>query len=60
MKILFKACPRCGGDLHNGEDIYGQYNQCLQCGHIADLTAMRALSTQETAERKPTKTVGAA
>jgi len=35
--ILFKACPRCGGDLHVSGDIYGPYNQCVQCGHVVDL-----------------------
>lgn len=34
--ILFKACPRCSGDLKLGSDMYGSYAQCLQCGHMAD------------------------
>ncbi len=34
--ILFKACPRCTGDLKLESDMYGPYAQCLQCGHIAD------------------------
>ena len=29
----FKACPRCKGDLHRSQDYYGEYRQCLQCGH---------------------------
>ena len=34
--ILFKACPRCSGDLRLESDMYGPYAQCLQCGHMAD------------------------
>lgn len=29
-----KACPRCGGDLLNREDVYGSYVSCAQCGHV--------------------------
>ena len=34
--ILFKACPRRGGDLHVESDMYGTYVECFQCGHMAD------------------------
>lgn len=34
--ILFKACPRCEGDVHATGDQYGPYYQCLQCGFMAD------------------------
>lgn len=27
-----KACPRCHGDLIDGQDMYGSYIDCLQCG----------------------------
>ena len=36
MKFQFKACPRCGGDLHLESDMYGAYAQCLQCGYMGD------------------------
>jgi len=43
-KWRLKACPRprCGGDLHEETDIYGNngYNkfwQCLQCGYRTDI-----------------------
>ena len=42
--MLFKACPRCGGDMHVSGDIYGPYNKCVQCGHTADLPAEADLS----------------
>ena len=41
MKLLFKACPRCQGDMHETSDMSGRYNQCIQCGHIADLPSER-------------------
>ena len=34
--IYFRACPRCQGDMHDKTDIYGQYKECLQCGHMLD------------------------
>ncbi len=34
--IYFKSCQRCGGDMHPSGDYYGDYRQCLQCGHIVD------------------------
>ena len=35
--ILFKACPRCGGDIRTERDFYGAYKMCLQCGHNVDV-----------------------
>jgi hypothetical protein len=37
--IKFKACPRCRGDIHIAEDIFGKYLSCLQCGYLKDLPA---------------------
>ena len=39
--MLFKACPRCGGDMHATSDIYGRYAECIQCGHSRDLPEQR-------------------
>ncbi len=34
MNMLWlKGCPRCGGDLHENQDVYGYYISCLQCGY---------------------------
>ena len=33
----FKSCPRCQGDVKRSSDIYGAYQQCLQCGWMNDL-----------------------
>ena len=27
-----RGCPKCHGDLFLGEDIYGAYLSCVQCG----------------------------
>ena len=27
-----RGCPKCHGDLYAGEDIYGVYLSCIQCG----------------------------
>lgn len=35
--IRFKSCPKCKGDVMIDRDLYGWYEQCLQCGHISDL-----------------------
>lgn len=35
--IKFKLCPRCRGDLYLGEDIFGTYYSCMQCGYLRDI-----------------------
>ena len=35
--MLFKACPKCGGDIIFDSDIYGKYTRCLQCGLMKDI-----------------------
>jgi len=32
-----KGCNRCGGDVFMDKDEYGWYQECLQCGHRAEL-----------------------
>ncbi len=27
-----RGCPKCQGDLYLGQDIYGRYLNCVQCG----------------------------
>ncbi|MBI4202687.1 MAG: YheV family putative metal-binding protein [Chloroflexi bacterium] len=39
--IYFKACPRCQGDMHVVNDLYGRYLECLQCGYEDDLKEER-------------------
>ncbi|MCX6013180.1 MAG: hypothetical protein NTV30_07190 [Chloroflexi bacterium] len=33
----FKACPKCKGDMFIEKDMFGWYEQCLQCGYLHDL-----------------------
>jgi len=40
--VLFKSCPRCKGDVATKVDMYGEYNECLQCGYVVDLPTPRA------------------
>ncbi|MEE8420910.1 MAG: hypothetical protein V3R92_05575 [Dehalococcoidales bacterium] len=35
--VRFKSCPRCKGDVLLDRDVYGWYQQCLQCGYQRDL-----------------------
>lgn len=36
--LMIKDCPRCRGDMFVERDKYGWHKECLQCGHILDLT----------------------
>ena len=38
-----KACPRCGGDLHEIKDLGATYVSCLQCGQILTEQQEKAL-----------------
>ena len=50
VKMLFKGCPKCHGDLHVDRDLYGTYIQCFQCGFMLDmadiLEAKRSLESK--------------
>ena len=35
--IYFNACPKCHGDLTMGQDSYGSFVSCLQCGFMRDI-----------------------
>ncbi len=35
--MMFKACPKCGGDLYLREDFFGRYQDCFQCGYLQDI-----------------------
>lgn len=37
MTLYFKSCPKCHGDQYIGEDIYGAFLQCIQCGMLIDI-----------------------
>ena len=35
--VEFKECPRCMGDVQKVRDWYGEYINCLQCGHSMEI-----------------------
>ena len=37
VQTLRSACPRCRGYMYTNQDQYGQYRECLHCGHMVDL-----------------------
>lgn len=41
--VMFKACPRCRGDMHTNKDMYGEYHECLMCGFMADIPKQSAI-----------------
>ena len=34
--MLFKACPKCHGDMYFERDHYGAYLHCFQCGMMLE------------------------
>ncbi|MCX6012117.1 MAG: hypothetical protein NTV30_01630 [Chloroflexi bacterium] len=46
----FKACPKCKGDVFIEKDMFGWYEQCLQCGHMRDLAVNEPKGKTLTAE----------
>jgi DNA-directed RNA polymerase subunit M/transcription elongation factor TFIIS len=40
MKWKNKSCPRCKGVVYLEKDMYGWYEQCLQCGYSRDLDTL--------------------
>lgn len=54
-----KACPKCGGDLIDGQDNYGAYVSCLQCGYDGPVAApVPEKSNGWDWDRKPGNTAG--
>jgi hypothetical protein len=51
MEVLFRACPRCSGDLQRSEDLYGHYDKCLQCGHRVEALGELAFAITPAAEK---------
>ncbi|MCH8864516.1 MAG: hypothetical protein IIB13_04030 [Chloroflexi bacterium] len=48
--LRFKSCPRCKGDVLIDKDVYGWYEQCLQCGYQRDLKNMTKVKPQSAPE----------
>ena len=50
--LRLKACPRCGGDLHDNRDMHGCYAECLQCGYMRDVEDPRLSRLLEFAAKR--------
>ena len=48
----FKSCPRCDGDMFIDRDLYGWYEQCIQCGYNGDLRNTVKLGQQQAYSEK--------
>lgn len=35
--LKLKGCPRCQGPIMTNKDMYGEYEECLQCGYMLDI-----------------------
>ena len=55
--LLFRACPRCQGDMHVNSDIYGDYKECLMCGLMQDIEKGDAVLAAEAPKSKQRKKV---
>jgi ssDNA-binding Zn-finger/Zn-ribbon topoisomerase 1 len=45
-------CPRCGGKIIVDWDIYGWYEQCLQCSFTRDLKVIYQKKVEPVAAKK--------
>ena len=37
MSGLIPFCPRCGGKMYHIRDLFGEYDNCLNCGYHRDI-----------------------
>ena len=49
----FKQCPRCSGDLVVGNDVYGIFVSCMQCGMCKDVAGTDINPSQISMEPVP-------
>lgn len=52
MMLKLKSCPRCNCDIRIDRDIYGWYEECIQCGYLGFLEKIK-----ETGEYIPIKAI---
>ena len=55
-----KSCPKCHGDLYQGNDLYGTYISCLQCGHYIDKEDVLGVTTPPMVTADESTSVGRA
>ncbi len=37
MSSLTPFCPRCGGKMYHIRDLFGEYDNCINCGYHRDI-----------------------
>ena len=52
LLLYLKACPRCKGDVSVNRDMYGEYRECLQCGHMVDIEKPNGIFSIPVASKK--------
>lgn len=57
-QFYLRSCPRCSGDQTDVMDIWGEYKECIQCGHQVEKRRRR--SARKKTVRSPHKTKKAA
>lgn len=50
MLRTIKVCPKCKGNVLLNNDLYGWYEQCLQCSYLRDLDEIVKVKEQPTEE----------
>tara|TARA_Y100001960_G_C14647615_1_gene814196 strand:- start:940 stop:1116 length:177 start_codon:yes stop_codon:yes gene_type:complete len=53
--VYYRSCPKCRGDMHSREDVYGNFRECLQCGLIQDLKELANKMKQTVSDRSDKK-----
>ena len=48
-----RGCPKCHGDLFVGEDIYGPYLSCVQCGRYFSVSDVPAAGVRPVPDSQP-------
>ena len=53
--VYYRSCPKCRGDMHSREDVYGNFRECLQCGLIQYLKELANKMKQTVSDRSDKK-----
>jgi len=52
-KWKIRGCSRCGGSLFADRDIYGWYEQCINCSHRNELKVLVDSAKKPVTKEKP-------
>jgi len=54
--MWFKRCPKCEGDLFEGDDLHGSFISCIQCGNY--LTEAEQIALKYASIKSPVEKTG--